>query len=99
MIFIVCMSAAFCHSRSFDRKVKSFARYVQTFWAFCVLQVFPEGVSRDDKIQNYLYKLVVLVRFCNLLIIRVLRIAPESLQITAAEISKSRCGNFKIAQR
>ena len=74
---------------TFGRKVKSFARYVQTFWAFCVLQVFPEGASCDDKIQNYLYKFAVFVRFCNLLIINVLQIAPESLKNTAAVISKS----------
>ena len=93
------MSAAFCHSRPFGRKVKSFARYVQTFWAFCALQVFPGGVSRDKEIQNFLYKSVILVRFCNLLIIKVLQIAPESLKNTAAVFSKSRCGNFKIPLR
>ena len=69
------------------------------FWAFCVLQAFPEGASRDKEIQNYLYKSVILVRFYNLLIISVLRIAPESLKITAAVFSKSRCGNFKIPLR
>ena len=58
--------------RSSNRKVKSFARYVQTFWAFWALQVFPEGASRDEEIQNYLYKSVILEQFCNLLIISVL---------------------------
>ena len=55
--------------------------------------------SNSGEIQNYLYNSVILVQFYKLLIISMLQTTPESSKITAAVFSKSRCGNFKKAQR